>query len=98
MIVWLLVRHFAHRLSLINITILKHTTESGDCAAERDQSSPRMLVISRVMRFNMVGKDGFEPTQPKVTDLQSAATLQLRRLPTYQFLKITKYNSTTKAN
>ena len=29
----------------------------------------------------MVGVDGFEPTQPKVTDLQSAATLQLRRTP-----------------
>ena len=29
----------------------------------------------------MVGVDGFEPTQPMVTDLQSAATLQLRRTP-----------------
>ena len=28
----------------------------------------------------LVDKVGFEPTQPKVTDLQSAATLQLRRL------------------
>ena len=29
----------------------------------------------------MVGEDGFEPTRPKITDLQSAATLQLRRSP-----------------
>ena len=29
----------------------------------------------------MVGKVGIEPTQHEVTDLQSAATLQLRRLP-----------------
>lgn len=29
----------------------------------------------------MVGQVGFEPTQPKATDLQSAATLPLRRYP-----------------
>jgi hypothetical protein len=29
----------------------------------------------------LVGKVGFEPTQPKATDLQSAVTLQLHRLP-----------------
>jgi hypothetical protein len=29
--------------------------------------------------------DGFEPTQPMVTDLQSAATLQLRRTPILKF-------------
>lgn len=29
----------------------------------------------------MVGKVGFEPTQPKATDLQSVPTLQLWRLP-----------------
>ena len=29
----------------------------------------------------MVGKDGFEPTQPKAADLQSAPALQLWRLP-----------------
>jgi hypothetical protein len=29
----------------------------------------------------MVGEVGFEPTQPKATDLQSGATLQLRRSP-----------------
>ena len=33
----------------------------------------------------MVGVDGFEPTQPMVTDLQSAATLQLRRTPILKF-------------
>ena len=30
----------------------------------------------------MVGKEGFEPTQPMATDLQSVVTLQLHRLPT----------------
>lgn len=35
----------------------------------------------------MVGAVGFEPTQPKATDLQSAATLQLRRTPKYKMLK-----------
>ena len=29
----------------------------------------------------MVGKVGFEPTQPKATDLQSVPALQLWRLP-----------------
>ena len=29
----------------------------------------------------MVGRVGFEPTHHEGTDLQSAATLQLRRLP-----------------
>lgn len=29
----------------------------------------------------LVGKVGFEPTHPKGTDLQSAVTLQLHRLP-----------------
>ena len=28
-----------------------------------------------------MGMEGFEPTQPEVTDLQSAAPLQLRRIP-----------------
>ena len=30
---------------------------------------------------SLVGKVGFEPTHPKGTDLQSAVTLQLHRLP-----------------
>lgn len=30
---------------------------------------------------NLVGNIGFEPSIPVDTDLQSAATLQLRRLP-----------------
>lgn len=34
----------------------------------------------------MVGGVGFEPTHPKGTDLQSAATLQLRRPPKYNAL------------
>ena len=29
----------------------------------------------------MVGSEGFEPSQQNATDLQSAPTLQLRRLP-----------------
>lgn len=31
--------------------------------------------------YSLVGKEGFEPTQPKATDLQSVVTLQLHRLP-----------------
>ena len=38
----------------------------------------------------MVGKVGIEPTQHEVTDLQSAATLQLRRLPIDQYFFIYK--------
>lgn len=34
----------------------------------------------------MVGRVGFEPTHPEGTDLQSAATLQLRRLPIWKQL------------
>ena len=34
--------------------------------------------------ITLVGKEGFEPTQPKATDLQSVVTLQLHRLPTYK--------------
>ena len=35
----------------------------------------------------MVGKVGFEPTSPfRETDLQSAATLQLRRLPITNYI------------
>lgn len=30
----------------------------------------------------MVGEEGFEPTQPMATDLQSVVTLQLHRSPT----------------
>ena len=30
----------------------------------------------------MVGEEGFEPTQPLATDLQSVVTLQLHRSPT----------------
>ena len=33
--------------------------------------------------ITMVGGVGVEPTHPKGTDLQSAATLQLRRLPIF---------------
>ena len=32
---------------------------------------------------SLVGKVGFEPTHPKGTDLQSAAALQLCRLPIF---------------
>ena len=34
----------------------------------------------------LVGRVGFEPTHPEGTDLQSAATLQLRRLPIFNWL------------
>ena len=33
--------------------------------------------------LKLVGKVGFEPTHPKEPDLQSGATLQLRRLPIF---------------
>ena len=34
----------------------------------------------------LVGRVGFEPTHPKGTGLQPAATLQLRRLPLFNFI------------
>lgn len=34
----------------------------GDCAAFRDQSSLRILYVLRVMYFNMVRPEGFEPS------------------------------------
>ena len=37
---------------------------------------------------SLVGKVGFEPTHPKGTDLQSAAALQLCRLPILKRLLI----------
>lgn len=39
--------------------------------------------VHRFALTNLVGKAGFEPTHPKEPDLQSGATLQLRRLPNF---------------
>ncbi len=39
------------------------------------------IFVCLLSASKMVGKVGFEPTQPKATDLQSAVTLQLHRLP-----------------
>ena len=36
--------------------------------------------------LELVGEVGFEPTQPMAADLQSDATLQLRRSPTHNKL------------
>ena len=35
------------------------------------------------LRWHLVGEVGIEPTQPKATDLQSGATLQLCRSPKF---------------
>jgi hypothetical protein len=39
----------------------------------------------------LVDKVRFEPTQPGVADLQSAATLQLRRLSIYKITTLSSY-------
>ena len=36
---------------------------------------------TELLSLNLVGKEGFEPTQPMAPDLQSGVTLQLHRLP-----------------
>ena len=44
------------------------------------------LSYSRLQSFQYVGVVGFEPTQLKATDLQSAPALQLRRTPAPKLL------------
>ena len=46
---------------------------------------PRDLAagLLRIIFYLLVGKVGFEPTSPQETDLQSAAALQLCRLPIF---------------
>lgn len=43
--------------------------------------TPCVLVYKKLWGGVLVGMIGFEPIQPEVTDLQSAAPLQLRRIP-----------------